>query len=129
VRILPFSSESDVENDLAEIDLLYLPLPFGVENEFFVRFSLSTKMVTYLASGIPILFHGPKNSAACALLSEADAALNFNSLDAELLAQLLSKTLQTPKALESFVEKSLALARWRFRLEDQQKRFWSAIPA
>ena len=25
----------------------------------FVRFSLSTKLVTYLGSGLPIIYHGP----------------------------------------------------------------------
>jgi len=127
VRILPFGSESDVENDLAEMDLLYMPLPFGGENESFVRFSLSTKMVSYLVSGIPILFHGPKNSAAYAILSEAEAALGFHSLDAGLLAQLISKSLEKPGALKACVEKSLELARSRFNLEDQRKRFWSEI--
>lgn len=127
VRILPFGSESDVENDLEEMDLLYMPLPFGSENESFVRFSLSTKMVTYLVSGIPILFHGPKNSAAYTLLSEAGAALAFDSLESKAMAGLLANVVLNPKDCMSCVNRSLHLARRQFQLSDQRKRFWTNL--
>lgn len=126
-RILPFGSESDVEEDLGEMDFLYMPLPFGCEDEAFVRFSLSTKMVTYIGSGIPILFHGPKNSAAYGVLSESGAALFFDSLDSQAMAAFLAQTICNPRACLSCIEKSLELARTRFRLEEQRERFWGGI--
>ena len=54
VRVLPFGSEADVEADMSQATLLYMPLPFAAEDECFVRFSLSTKMISYLGSGRPI---------------------------------------------------------------------------
>ena len=127
VKILPLGSESDVENDLTEMDLLYMPLPFQSEDEAFVRFSLSTKLVTYLVSGIPILFHGPKNSAACALLSEAYAALIFDSLELKAMAELLANVVLNPEDCLSCVERSLLLARRQFQLSDQRNRFWTNL--
>ena len=59
INVLPFGDETDVDDDLESADMLYLPLPFSVDDEPLARFSLSTKLVTYLASGIPILYHGP----------------------------------------------------------------------
>jgi hypothetical protein len=127
VQILPLGSESDVENDLAKMDLLYMPLPFQSEDEAFVRFSLSTKLVTYLVSGIPILFHGPKNSAACALLSEAYAALVFDSLEIKAMAEALANVVLNPEDCLYCVERSLLLARRQFQLSDQRNRFWTTL--
>ena len=73
--------ESAIENDLQQADLLYLPLPFDNAHASFVRFSLSTKLVTYLGSGIPIFYHGPTQSAVGELLAEKMAALTCHSLD------------------------------------------------
>ena len=56
-------------------DLLYMPMPFGEAHEKFARYSLSTKMVTYAGSGVPILYHGPATSAAFDLLKRNDAAI------------------------------------------------------
>ncbi len=39
----------------------------------FARYSLSTKMVTYAGSGVPILYHGPADSAAYELLNKNNA--------------------------------------------------------
>ena len=127
VSILPFGSELDVEKDLNEMDLLYMPLPFGIENEAFVRFSLSTKMVSYLCSGIPILFHGPKSSAAHDLLSEANAAFAFHSIDSSKLADFILKIIENPSISNTHVSNSLRLARSRFSLKDQRAKFWRKI--
>lgn len=51
MQVLPFGSEADVEADMKSADLLYMPLPFREEDSDFVRFSLSTKMITYLGAG------------------------------------------------------------------------------
>ncbi len=127
IQTMPFGKESDVTNDLAEADLLYLPLPFEPEHEFFVRFSLSTKMVTYLGSGIPILFHGPENSAAYGLLSNAGAAFAFASLDAKGLERLLARVVGQPELGRQTALNALELARAQFLLSSQRSRFWERI--
>ena len=127
IRTMPFGTESDVVNDLTKADLLYLPLPFGPKDEFFVRFSLSTKMVTYLGSGIPILFHGPKESAAHVLLSDAGAAFCFDSLEASELAKLLAGVAGNPELGRQHALKAMELARAKFLLSDQRSRFWNSI--
>ena len=74
-HVLPFAGHDTVLEDMTRADLLYLPLPFGEEFEKFTRYSLSTKMVAYLGSGVPILYHGPAESAAARLLLRHGAAL------------------------------------------------------
>jgi hypothetical protein len=125
--ILPFGSEADVEADLASADLLYLPLPFGEANTAFVRHSLSTKMITYLGSGIPILFHGPRKSAAYEVLASAGAALASDTLDPESLSGNIGQLLKTPNLVISLVTAAQGLARQSFMLQDQRDRFWREV--
>jgi glycosyltransferase involved in cell wall biosynthesis len=129
VRILPFGSEGDVARDLEEVDLVYLPLPFGETFEPFVRLSLSTKLVTYLGSGIPILYHGPRIAAVADLLTENDAALIQTALDADSLAAHLLQYKKEPAVARQKATNALALARRDFSLQAQRNRFWNAIGA
>jgi glycosyltransferase involved in cell wall biosynthesis len=127
VRILPFGSEADVARDLQEVDLVYLPLPFGETFEPFVRLSLSTKLVTYLGSGIPILYHGPEIAAVADLLAENDAAFIQTALDADSVAADLVRLEKEPALGREKAANALALARKDFTLQDQRDRFWNAI--
>jgi hypothetical protein len=127
VEVLPFApDETVVEQDMLSADLLYQPLPFEAEAANFGRFSMSTKMVTYLGSGLPILYHGPENAAAYTLLTRHQAAIACTTLDAEAIAKQLMEDLSRR---EEIVNKALALARSQFMLADQQRRFWEPIVA
>jgi glycosyltransferase involved in cell wall biosynthesis len=123
--VLPFASEDVVDADLREADLLYMPLPFGEEYRDFFRFSLSTKMVTYLGSGRPIVYHGPRDGTAYDLLAEHDAAIVVDTLEPSAIAGALDEGLERS---EEIAANALALAHARFRLEDQRARFWNAFP-
>lgn len=127
VRILPFGSETDVARDLEEADLLYLPLPFGANFEPFVRLSLSTKLVTYLGSGVPILYHGPRVAAVADLLAENDAGFIHTALDDDSLAPRLVQLHNEPALARQKASNALALARSTFTLQAQRDRFWNAI--
>jgi glycosyltransferase involved in cell wall biosynthesis len=124
IDIRPWASQADVLQDLDDADVLYMPLPFGEERAAFVRFSLSTKMVTYLGSGIPLVFHGPRDSAAGNLLRRTQSALVAESLDVRAVTDVLASVASrgAPAA-----EKALRLARERFMLADIRARFWNAI--
>jgi hypothetical protein len=124
VKVLPFAPESEVEKDMLSADLLYQPLPFDPAAVNFGKFSLSTKLVTYLGSGLPILYHGPTGTAASELLASHNAAICCTTLDhREIAAQLIAAV----DKRESIVENALQLARQRFMLADQQSRFWQQI--
>jgi hypothetical protein len=124
VQNLPFVSENIIEQELRRADLLYLPLPFGDQYESFVRYSLSTKMVSYIASGAPILFHGPKDSAAGRLLAKNNAALCAHSVDPQNIAKVLEKI---KLQYRSVAASALELAKREFRAEPIREKFWSAL--
>jgi glycosyltransferase involved in cell wall biosynthesis len=125
VSVLPFASEAQVTRDMESADLLYMPLPFGEAYEKFARYSLSTKMVTYAGSGVPILYHGPSASAAYDLLNRNNAAFLLATLDPEEIAETLSGLTQQRRAEVS--ANALALARREFMLADQRRKFWDAF--
>jgi hypothetical protein len=126
VTILPFAPESEVTKDMLSADLLYQPLPFEADAVNFGKFSLSTKLVTYLGSGLPILYHGPEDTAACQLLMKHDAAVTCTTLDPVVIARQLTESMSRREVI---VKNALKIARERFMLADQQKRFWGPIEA
>jgi glycosyltransferase involved in cell wall biosynthesis len=124
IETRPWSPQGFPADDLNGVDMAYLPLPFDRAHEEFVRFSMSTKMVTYLGGGVPILFHGPSHSAAGGLLSRNGAALLAHSLDVRSLVETLrSYDSQGP----GVTERALRLARTQFGLSDVRARFWEPI--
>jgi hypothetical protein len=124
VHVLPFASRGELEKDLLRADVLYQPLPLEAFAAKFARYSLSTKMISYLGSGLPIFYHGPKDAAAFQLLERHQAAQLCTTLDPESIARDLLDTISRRNLI---VNNALALARSRFMLGDQQQRFWHPI--
>jgi len=124
VEVLPFSTEAQIDSDLEEADLLYLPMPFGGKHENFARYSISTKMVTYVGSGVPILYHGPRTSAAFDLLARHRAAVFVTGLEPKEVARGLEEVRETGREIAA---NAMELARHQFMLADQTKRFWNVI--
>ena len=125
IKVLEFASEAQVQEDMKSADFLYFPLQFAESARRFVSFSMSTKLVTYLGSGIPILYHGPDYSAACKLLEENGAAAICTSLDPTKIAAGLVDLIDSSEGSRNIVENALDLARRRFLLTKQRERFWS----
>jgi glycosyltransferase involved in cell wall biosynthesis len=125
VTVLPFANEAQVRVDMETADLLYLPMPFGAAHEKFARYSLSTKMVTYAGSGVPILYHGPATSAAFDLLNRNEAAVFVTSLEPSEIAAAFSGLTAQRRAEVS--ASALALAEREFMLVDQTRKFWGAF--
>jgi glycosyltransferase involved in cell wall biosynthesis len=120
----PYGSEREVQQDLNSVDVLYFPLPFGEEYDAFTKYSMSTKLVTYLGAGLPIVYHGPAYSAAARLLAGADASLIIDSTDPRDVAEGIRTAHATRDRL---VANAQHLARERFWLADQKHRLWSVL--
>jgi glycosyltransferase involved in cell wall biosynthesis len=126
LTVLPFAAEDVVRDDLTAADFAYMPLPFGEGYRDFFRYSVSTKMVKYLGSGKPIVYHGPAEGAAYEILAEHDAAILVHSLDTGDVARALEDGLDRAGEIAA---NGLALARRSFRIADQRSRFWQAFAA
>jgi glycosyltransferase involved in cell wall biosynthesis len=123
IRNLPFGSEDQVIADMKVADVLYLPLPFGDKYDLFRRYSVSTKMVTYLSSGLPILYHGPRDALAAQMLHGRQAAIISDHLRPQELARVLSDR----SARSNVAQAALGFAADSFMLSDQRRHFWDKL--
>jgi hypothetical protein len=124
VEFRDWAPAGEVAKDLDDVDFLYLPLPFGDRHENFIRYSLSTKLVTYVGSGLPILYHGPRHSAACSLLERSSAAAIVDSLEPDAVMRGIEQITTHGGELAA---NALDLARERFDLTQIRSRFWEAV--
>lgn len=127
LRVLPFANEKTVENDMERADLLYLPLPFGTAYSDFVRYSVSTKMITYLGSSRPILYHGPEDAAAGNLLKRAGAAIIANTNTPMDIASKLASTIDNPDHIQSIAMAGYRLGHEIFSADKIRANFWNRI--
>ncbi|OYW77085.1 MAG: hypothetical protein B7Z37_06080 [Verrucomicrobia bacterium 12-59-8] len=127
VKVLPFASPETVETEMRLQHLLYLPLPLEHDWESFCKFSLSTKMVSYLAAGVPILYHGPQSSAAGQFLRRNEAAIHMNTNCPETIAQTIRNAISDSGRLVSISENAQEVARRDFDAEALKAMFWAAI--
>jgi len=124
LKVLPWASQTEIDQDMNEADLLYIPLPFEEAYQSFSRYSLSTKLVTYLGSGLPILYHGPHNAAAGELLSQHQAAIIADSLDPNAIQQSIDNA---KVMFQQITENALTLGRQQFLLTEMRSRFWHFV--
>ena len=124
IEVRPFAPPAEVSKDLEKADLLYLPLSFEPKYSNFAKYSLSTKMITYLASGVPILYHGPPDAAVYRLLAKHDACLAcFTNAPSDIIKSFEASEVRRNQVAQN----ALNLGRQEFRLEDIRTRFWSSV--
>jgi hypothetical protein len=120
------ATDEEITEEISSADILYLPLPFGSRYAAFTELSQPTKLVTYVGSGRPILYHGPASTAAARTLREAGAANVLDEQDPAQLAGALVRWIESAEPA-ACAARSTALARSRFLRARQQQLFWGAV--
>jgi glycosyltransferase involved in cell wall biosynthesis len=115
-----FVSDEAIKKELDEATILYFPMKFNVPE--FYMYSLSTKMIGYLAAKGVIFYHGPQNSAAVNLLNKWDAAINSYSLNPVQIRETLLAGIRNSNKLSSNAKD---LAKSQFDMEKILEKFWS----
>jgi glycosyltransferase involved in cell wall biosynthesis len=126
-ELLPFAREDVVRRDLEEADVLFLPLPHAAEQQSFTRFSLSTKSVAYLATGLPTLFMGPEDSALCQYLRRRDAAALVTSSDPIALTAALRQLIVDAGRRDALRTNALVACREDFDPARLRRVFWARL--
>ena len=127
ISVLPFCAPDVLQHEMRDAHLLYLPLPFGKKAQDFYRFSLSTKMVTYLSAGVPILYHGPEDAAAARYLRRNDAAILIHSNDPAVIQRVINQAVAQPERLEQIRQNALVAVERDFDPAAIRHRFWDAV--
>ena len=90
VRIKGWYSQADlVEAIHRECDICYCPYPFAEDMREVAEFSFPSKVVVYLASGRPIMFHGPDYSSPGKYLAQRSAGVTCGSREAHRILAAL----------------------------------------
>ena len=79
--------------ELANCDILYCPYWFEKEYREEAECSFPSKLTSYLNSGRPTFFHGPRNSSPGLLLAEKNAAICCFSTEVETILYYIRKAL------------------------------------
>ena len=115
-----FTTDQDfLKEEMDEADILYLPIKY--DNEYFYKYSFSTKMVGYLGSPGHIFYHGPKEAAAARFLEKHECGVICDTLEPMLIVEKLKEVICD--YTYSSAAKKVAYA--KFKLKDMQKLFWS----
>ncbi len=79
-RLGPMSFESTLRT-LGTMSMAYLPYWFDARNAMAARTSFPGKLSAYAASGLPVLYHGPRDSSAARFLGLYPFGVCCHSLD------------------------------------------------
>lgn len=74
-----WNSVEETTLGLSVTDLCYLPYWFDKEHQITARLAFPTKLTTYLASGSPVLFHGPSDASPARFLARYPAGVSCHS--------------------------------------------------
>jgi glycosyltransferase involved in cell wall biosynthesis len=95
---------------LAEADILFLPMSFDPQRRHMVTTSIPSKISEYLASGVPILAHGPEYSSAVRYCREHNCALVVDQPDDAALREALIRLAADDELRRRLSEKALQTA-------------------
>ena len=101
IQLLGFRDQEAVVEELSKCHIAYLPYWFDESRALSVRTCFPDKTVSYLTSGVPILFHGPKQSTPTDFFAKYPVGLTCHSLDHSEILSVLTRLLTDEKFRDS----------------------------
>lgn len=93
VKIHPPVPNSEIPPILSSASIVFLPISIDDHTKKFTRYSMSTKMGEYLASGTPMIYYGPKGIAMTEFVEERNCSINVTDRERKQLLKALNKCL------------------------------------
>lgn len=118
LRVLPFQPYDRVPEMLATADLLVAVLEHDASS-----FSAPSKVLTYLATGRPVLAAMPRGNASARAIEEAGAGWTVDPAQPEELIAVAREALADRERLQAVGDAGLAYARSTFNIESITDRF------
>jgi glycosyltransferase involved in cell wall biosynthesis len=107
IEYMGYRSQDEVIRFLSGADILYCPYFFDKSLEEVARTSFPSKLVTYLASGRPIFYHGPKYGSPAIFIEKYKVGAACYSLDPEDINFCLSRLLENRDVYELMSRNSI----------------------
>ncbi len=96
IEFLGFRPWHEVISLLANTDVLYLPMPPHTTLMPLAKLSFPSKMITYLATGRPIFYHGTPDGTAARLMREYGPGLSCYTSDTQDIITTLTRFIEAP---------------------------------
>lgn len=100
VEFLGWRAQEETIELLSNMDVLYCAYWFDHAFKEEASLSFPSKLTTYLAAGRPVFFHGPTYASPAKFLTENDAGVQCNSLDAARVIEVLQKLVSDQRVYE-----------------------------
>jgi len=99
----------EIQTVIASADLLVLPLDFDPENLVFARYSMPSKMVDYMASGVPTLLYAPAEFAVARYLCDERCAFVVSEKSQDVLTESIRDLFADTSLRESLGRRAKAV--------------------
>jgi glycosyltransferase involved in cell wall biosynthesis len=123
VSFLGWKSQEEAIGLLAGCDFLYCPYPFDPSMEEVARLSFPSKLVLYLASGRPVIFHGPAYSSAADYIAGKGCGVLATSLSADSILPEIERLMGARELYADMASKAQAAFLEDFTLESMARSF------
>lgn len=124
-RFTDWIDHSSIMRILQTAHALYLPISLSNDVVLYTRFSMSTKMCEYMASGTPVIYVGPQDIAMTELLEKYNAAFVINEYDYGKINEILSEI--DKGNAENKCKNALALYKEQFEQNTLSERFRNIV--
>ncbi|MBI3706642.1 MAG: hypothetical protein HY246_03005 [Proteobacteria bacterium] len=114
---------------IASADMLVLPVNFDADSLSLVRLSMPTKLPAYLASGTPVLVHGPREAAQVAYAADEGWGHVVGARDAAVLREAVTRLLDDQALRTRLVETARAVLRKNHDAAAVRQRFQDTLIA
>jgi len=118
---------SEMPSVLRQADILFLPLAFSSGIPEVIRTSAPGKLGEYLASGVPILAHAPRDSFLTWYIRKHNCGVVCDSPDAADLQRSLALLIDDGELRRAVTTNAVARARRDFNAEDARASFAQAL--
>jgi len=127
VLIHSWVAHDQIPNLLRKSKILYLPITNRKRVKKFVKYSMSTKMSEYLASGSPVIYVGPKGIAMTELLEENNCAFCVTDNKIKSIENAIVQIFNDPILVEEYRIKAKKLVYDRFDISVVSENFKDLI--
>jgi len=114
-------------NAMQKADVLYLPLAFSRHAARISRYSMPTKLPEYLATGKPVLFHAPFDSALFQVAERYDLNPRLATIDPFALDTFIERWQNEPHYTDERVSKTSVALADEFDINTLSKSFQAAF--
>lgn len=122
-------SQAETILTLSKCDVLYLPYPMDNKYTSTVRMSFPTKLSTYVAANVPILYHGPSNSTVVSFVEKYPIASVCSTKDSHLIIQILTELLLNDDLRSSLKHEQCRVFEEFFSMQQFKLKIVSTIEA